>query len=621
ILHKFELNKNQHSKNKLIKKIKPCPELMRLIGYFLAEGHITNRINQTGFTFHRKEKEYIADVKNILDNLTKRKISIRHPNPNSTQILIHSKEWATFFDNFCGKKGDKHIPSFSWQLPKELFIEMLKGYIRGDGYKVGKYGIVVKSVSKKLITEFIWLCKLNGISCNLSYEKNKAHKLPQGNWFKGSEVYLLRIPKSELPDLEFHRPRNKFSPHAGDKVFPTDGLKKIYYQIKPKIFKDHRLEHSTLKKRKANLKRIRNVLNWFDKFKSIEFNEDSKRIYSNYKKLFNSDISVVGVKEITQLGKEKVYDVSVEETESFFGNHYPLLLHNSGSKGFHLIVPWKAFPKEINGVKTTNMFPEYPRIITKYIIEKTKNQLVEAISGLNSPSKYIKDYKAPKEVMPDLILVSPRHLFRMPYSLHEKTALCSVVLKPHEIKDFDFKQADPLKVKIKEFMPNSIEGEASELLVQSLDWYRENNKEEVERKNQDFNFKQIKLTKLSEDHFPPCVRNILKGVSDGKKRAVFVLINLFRSIGMDREELEKRIYDWNKKNEVPLKEGYIKTQLAWSFRKKPIMPQNCKEFYQGIGVCTPDNFCSRVKNPVNYVIRRNLSENQSNKATKFKKKD
>lgn len=108
----------------------------------------------------------------------------------------------------------------------------------------------------------------------------------------------------------------------------------------------------------------------------------------------------------------------------------------SGSKGFHLIVPWKAFPKEINGVKTSDLFPEYPRIITQYIMEKVKKQLIEKISDLERPNKYVKDFTAPKEVMPDLILVSPRHLFRMPYSLHEKTALASVVLNPEEVKNF-----------------------------------------------------------------------------------------------------------------------------------------------------------------------------------------
>jgi hypothetical protein len=82
---------------------------------------------------------------------------------------------------------------------------------------------------------------------------------------------------------------------------------------------------------------------------------------------------------------------------------------------------------------------------------------------------------------------------------------------------------------------------------------------------------------------------------------------------MDKEQLEKRIYEWNEKNKPPLKKGYIQSQLSWSYRKKPIMPQNCKEFYQGIGVCLPDNFCSRIKNPVNYVVRKNFISNKSKK--------
>jgi hypothetical protein len=293
----------------------------------------------------------------------------------------------------------------------------------------------------------------------------------------------------------------------------------------------------------------------------------------------------------------------------------------SGSKGFHLIIPWKAFPKEMNGVNTSDKFPEYPRILLKYIIEKTKDSLIDKISNLSRPNKYIKDYQAPKEVMPDLILVSPRHLFRMPYSLHEKTALASIVLRPEEIEKFEMMDADPMKLSkenIRTFMPNSKEGEASELLVQALDWYRENNTETVRK---EIDFKPIKIDKILEANFPPCVKNILKGISDGKKRALFVLINLFRSVGMDKDELEKRIYEWNKKNEVPLKEGYIQTQLSWSYRKKPIMPQNCKEFYEGIGVCQPDDFCKLIKNPVNYLVRKSMNDSRkTNKKKENKKK-
>jgi hypothetical protein len=225
-----------------------------------------------------------------------------------------------------------------------------------------------------------------------------------------------------------------------------------------------------------------------------------------------------------------------------------------------------------------------------------------------------------QEVIPDLVLVSPRHLFRMPYSLHEKTALASIVLKQEEIEKFEMMDADPMKLSkenIRNFMPNSKEGEASELLVQALDWYRENNTETVRK---EIDFKPIKIDKILEANFPPCVKNILKGISDGKKRALFILINLFRSVGMDKDELEKRIYEWNKKNEVPLKEGYIQTQLSWAYRKKPIMPPNCMGFYEGIGVCQPDDFCKLIKNPVNYLVRKSTNYNkQTNKKKENKK--
>ncbi|MBU2104712.1 MAG: hypothetical protein KKF67_02980 [Nanoarchaeota archaeon] len=283
----------------------------------------------------------------------------------------------------------------------------------------------------------------------------------------------------------------------------------------------------------------------------------------------------------------------------------------SGSKGFHLIIPWKAFPEKINDIKTSDMFPEYPRIITKYIQEKIKDQLIEKISDLERPNKYVKDFKVSEKVMPDLILVSPRHLFRMPYSLHEKTALVSVVIESEKISEFELKDAHTMKVEIKNFTPDSKRGEAGELLMQALDWYREHHLPEETRKQTDF--EPVKITNLSDKNFPPCLKKILSGITDGRKRAVFVLINFFRSLGIDKNEIEKRIYEWNERNEVPLKKGYIKSQLSWSFRKKPVLPPNCKEYYQGIAVCIPDDLCRRIKNPVNYTMRKSFAGYKKNK--------
>jgi len=289
----------------------------------------------------------------------------------------------------------------------------------------------------------------------------------------------------------------------------------------------------------------------------------------------------------------------------------------SGSKGFHILVPWKAFPEEVNGVKTSLMFPELPRIIVSYLHEKIKPLLEKRINQLDLPNKYItKNPDALKEVMPDLVLVSSRHLFRTPYSLHEKTALASVVLDKEELKNFDPLQANPMKIKIKSFIPNSIPNETKELIVEALDWYAQESKKEKpqqsgERKTE---YAEIKITNLSEALYPETIKNILKGMEDGKKRSLFILINFFRSIGVERKDLENIISQWNTKNKPPIKEGYIKSQLEWSFRNKSLLPPNLDNpIYKDLGVYSDSD--SRYKNPVNFTVSRHnfLNRKDENK--------
>lgn len=312
----------------------------------------------------------------------------------------------------------------------------------------------------------------------------------------------------------------------------------------------------------------------------------------------------------------------------------------SGSKGFHLILPWEAFPKKIFDNKTSDMFPLWPRIVTQYINRMIRDDLVETITDLTRKekgiSKYVKDFQAPKEVMPDLILVSSRHLFRMPYSLHEKTRLASIVL-PNDVETlgkFQPKDADPLKLSeedVKDFYPEAEEGEASELLREALDWYKAKTPEEKSfsdsgQENKNKNFQKINLQelpeKLSEKYFPESIKRILKGLSDGRKRAVFILINFFRSVDMPKEEMERRLKEWNDKNEIPLKEGYIRTQLSWAYRKKPILPPNYdKDYYKAIGI-NPTEEELRYKNPVNYTVKKlfQASREKGEKKGKGKKK-
>jgi hypothetical protein len=51
----------------------------------------------------------------------------------------------------------------------------------------------------------------------------------------------------------------------------------------------------------------------------------------------------------------------------------------SGSKGFHILVPWKAFPKEINGIPSKNLFPELPRKIVGYLRFMAEKEMKESL--------------------------------------------------------------------------------------------------------------------------------------------------------------------------------------------------------------------------------------------------
>ena len=75
---------------------------------------------------------------------------------------------------------------------------------------------------------------------------------------------------------------------------------------------------------------------------------------------------------------------------------------------------------------------------------------------------------------------------------------------------------------------------------------------------------------------------------------------------MEREELEKRIYEWDKKNNPALGEKYIKPKLLWTYKNKIVLPPNFdKDYYAGIGII-PTQEEIRYKNPVSYFVKKTL---------------
>ena len=286
----------------------------------------------------------------------------------------------------------------------------------------------------------------------------------------------------------------------------------------------------------------------------------------------------------------------------------------SGNKGWHIIVPQESFPKYLkNGEIYVNK--DFPRIFERVLI-KIKKEINDYLNNSNK-TYFEKDVKIILEKLNkkininnsdfidylklmdiDLAMASPRHLIRSPYSINEKSGLISKVIEESELESF--KRSDAKIDNISKFVnfinrDNSEENEAK-LLFDNLDLNENEEKKEI---------RVYEKLELNSEHFPPCIKKILNGVSDGKKRSLFAIINFYKNFNMTWNQIENEINEWNKKNIDPLKIGYIKAQLEWHKKQhKVIPPPNCKEYYKEIGVCSPDNLCNKIKNPLSYTQRK-----------------
>ena len=60
----------------------------------------------------------------------------------------------------------------------------------------------------------------------------------------------------------------------------------------------------------------------------------------------------------------------------------------SGSKGFHVLVPFKAFPKDIAGENIKDLFPEFPRKLVAYLRHQSQEEMKKIL-----PEDFFQQFK------------------------------------------------------------------------------------------------------------------------------------------------------------------------------------------------------------------------------------
>jgi ATP-dependent Zn protease/intein/homing endonuclease len=196
-------------KHKIPEKIKVTPELMRLFGYYAAEGYARKELD---FCFSVKEKDKINNLKYLMKKVFGLEPDVeRYITPNAVNIVYHSKPLAEFFAYWCGRGAhNKHIPSFLFEAPKEYFIEFLKGLFNGDGYRYKNGKLEITSVSKQLILELNWLSRMHGFKSYIcSFKAKEGRRIKNGKPLK--EVVAWRIGWGKNQNPFESKQENKFN--------------------------------------------------------------------------------------------------------------------------------------------------------------------------------------------------------------------------------------------------------------------------------------------------------------------------------------------------------------------------------------------------------------------------
>lgn len=269
-------------KNKYIPyKIDVSVELCRLIGYYIAEGSYTE--GGLCFSFHKKEDEYINDIKHILNGVFYQSKTRVRTVKNSKDILIDNTTLKLVFRDVFGitdRDRTKRVPDVIWHSSDECKINFLHAYFCGDGSK-DKQRIFVSSANLDLINDISYMCLMLGIRGSIRNQVKKgAESILNGKKIIANGIWSFSIHNCILNENGF---------------FIKD--KKKTSGVSPK------------------------------------------------RDLLNNDLTLSKILKIKIIPKSDVdvYDFSVDSTENFIGGLQPICLHNSTIEGGMVFTNDKAF--------------------------------------------------------------------------------------------------------------------------------------------------------------------------------------------------------------------------------------------------------------------------------------
>lgn len=200
--------KNWRLKYNMPDLIAITPDFCRLLGYYTAEGSVTNygKGYSVRFSFNKNESKYIDDVYSILEN-----IGINHykySQNNVTHVGAKSTPLALFISDTlcCGRSSSqKHVPEFIYFASRRYKEEFLAGYLSGDGCFMPKIRMVSSGTSSEMLAAGLDLLLLSmGYVMTISQNIHIPSTI-EGRTISGNLLYSLaskmQIQYNALADI------------------------------------------------------------------------------------------------------------------------------------------------------------------------------------------------------------------------------------------------------------------------------------------------------------------------------------------------------------------------------------------------------------------------------------
>ncbi|MDP3957953.1 MAG: AAA family ATPase, partial [bacterium] len=182
----------------LPEEVPVTPKLMRLFGYYAAEGYARKELD---FCFDAEEQEYHEDVINLTREIFGIEPDKIRRAGKAVNIIYYSKPLAVFFAQHAGRLSPhKHVPEFLFDAPREYFIEFLRGYARGDGSLDKRGRLTLTSVSRRLLLELQWLSRMHGHHSHFwSYTVQAGRRIAGGKPLAATTAWRLGYGKTQNP--------------------------------------------------------------------------------------------------------------------------------------------------------------------------------------------------------------------------------------------------------------------------------------------------------------------------------------------------------------------------------------------------------------------------------------